>query len=813
MRVAIFATMPHDTYSGGRYYSLMLAEALAAGGHEVHFCTNHTPIFYSDLAAFPDHESVNLTLTDNFVNNLPDGDFDAVFLTPGTSIPGFYDRIELFAIERNAHLIFVNFESGNWYNALSPAPRPLSDWAPWKRASRCASVILSISQEGNRWAKDFYTSCWKHTRFDHCYPPVNTPAADSITDPEQQNRIVLFMRFSMSSHKGSDHLDQLFCEAMQGCTLVLILGKEEVPPTILEHMIELAGKFDVRLEFKRKLSDVEKFREFKRARLVLFPSQFEGFGYPPVEAQFCNVNCVAFDLPVLRETCGDRLYFVKSGDWPAFRENIAQALTNGRDTSEFKDDITPVASLDTATARLDNILQELLRNELPDRERRRKWLRLRQSLRLSDFTLRVKQRILRLRNFLLKCVGIIVRRGRRGRRTSCRATYYPAFDSTTELSSHYHRASWYLPFVKGHCEQVMLYQSCGADIDPIPDHMAPPPLHPVHIHIRSGKYANLLSLLRSDLILVWEKGSTSKFLIFLRRFCGIKVVNVATDDLGSREYGAYCSLIWSQLNSDKEREEILEHQKQKFARFAKNTVNENFDKACVFGTGPSLSMAHEFEYGHSLNIVCNSIVQNQELLDLLNPKFICAADVVSHLGVSGYAHQFRQDLLQALQARDTMFVTTANFGALLLYHYPEIEDKVLLIAQTCDGPNHDLRKHFGAPRLDSTLNILMLPLAATFAKLIWILGCDGKTMEGENEDFWAHAPEVQYHDLVDTGHQCHPTFDVHRQLSTYDRFLQSTARTIEEGESEQGIEYVSLAPSNIPCLQNRTRNTKDPGKN
>ena len=37
MKVAIMATMPPDTYSGGRYYTFMLAEALAAGGHDTHF--------------------------------------------------------------------------------------------------------------------------------------------------------------------------------------------------------------------------------------------------------------------------------------------------------------------------------------------------------------------------------------------------------------------------------------------------------------------------------------------------------------------------------------------------------------------------------------------------------------------------------------------------------------------------------------------------------------------------------------------------------------------------------------------------------
>lgn len=804
MRVAIVATMPLEAYSGGRYYAFMLAEALAAGDHEAHFITNNSPIFYDDLGAFPNHRKIRLTLTNDFVSNLPDGDFDAVILIPGTSVPGFYDRVELFSIARKAHLIFVNFESGNWFNALSPTPRPLSDWAPWQKASKYASVVLSISQEGNTWAKKFYTSCWKETQFDYCYPPINTVAADSAVDAITEKRILLFMRFSTSQHKGADHLDELFCDAMNGYTLVIILGKEEIPSHTLEKLVELAKRYNVRLELKQKLSDVEKFREYKRSTLVLFPSQFEGFGYPPVEAQYCNVSCVAFDLPVLRETCGDRLYVAESGNWPAFRKMIEEALTQEQDTSGFRNAVEDIVSLPAATRRLESILGDLLQQELPTRSKRATQLRLQQSLRINDFTLRARQSKTALRNLLLKCAGAIVRRLHRFRKKSHRVSYHPAFNNTAQLSNHYHRARWYLPFVKNHCEQVTLYQSCGDTIDSIPDYMAPPPAHSDHIQIRLGVLRNFIALLGSDLVLIWEKGYNSKYLIFLARFCGIKVVNVATEDLGAREYGAYASLIWLYLNTEAQRDDVLAKHNDKFAQLANRVQAERFEKACVFGTGPSLAGAYDIDLSNTLNIVCNSIVQDEKLLDYLNPKFICAGDVVSHFGVSAYAHRFRNDLINALNTRDITFVTTASFGALFLYHYPDLEDKVVLVPQTSDEPVFDLQEHFGTPRLDSTLNIHMLPLAATFCKKIWILGCDGKADDdGDNEDFWTHASEAQYHELVDSGLQCHPTFDIHRQLTTYDQYLKSTQWTIEEGEKAHAIHYSCLAPSTIPSLKNR----------
>ena len=803
MKVAIMATMPPDTYSGGRYYAFMLAEALAAGGHETHFITNNRPIFLGDLSAFPDHDAIHLTYTDDYCSNLPEGNFDAILLVPGTSLSGFYDLVELFAMERNAHLVLINFESGNWFNALSPVKRPLSNWAPWKKAATNASLILSISKEGDRWAKEFYTDCWPQTTFDYCYPPLNTPAAEKSLDVEREKRILVFMRFSMSAHKGANHLEEIFCDAMAGYTLVFILGKEEIPALMLENLIELAQRYRVRLELMRKLSDEEKFREYRRATLLLFPSFFEGFGYPPVEAQYCGTDCVAFDLPVLRETCGDGILYAERGDWDGFRNQIAVALKPDRTTSKVENEVASIALLSTTTKQLENLLGSLPESDLPSRASRARKLRLQHTFHLNDFMLRVRMKKIAIRDRVLRIAGRVFRRVLRIRRKSHRVTYFPAFDDTDLLSDHYHRACWYLPFVEGSCESVSLYQTVGGTINPRPDYMAPPPLTPTHIDVHKGRIRNLISLFRSDVVLLWRNGDTSSFLKFLVRFCGIKVVNVATEDLASKEYGTYASIIWLHLQSGEQQERVLELHKRKFGQLAKQIRSVEYKKASVFGTGPSLTKAYDFDFSDSLNIVCNSIVQNEALLDHLNPRFISAGDVVSHLGVSAYAHQFRNDLIHALKTRELTFVTTASFGALFLYHYPELEDKVILIPQTCDGPVFDLQEYFGAPRLDSTLNIHMLPLAATFCDTIWILGCDGKSEEGDNEDFWTHAKEAQYHDLVDSGLRCHPTFDIHRQLSTYDKFLKSTQWTVEEGEKNHGKQYLCLAPSSIPSLRDR----------
>ncbi|MFB3855247.1 MAG: glycosyltransferase family 4 protein [Vicinamibacterales bacterium] len=65
---------------------------------------------------------------------------------------------------------------------------------------------------------------------------------------------------------------------------------------------------------------------YRRAALVLLPSEREGFGLPVVEAMACGTPVVASDLPVLREVGGDAASYCPPGDVVAWRETIRSLL-------------------------------------------------------------------------------------------------------------------------------------------------------------------------------------------------------------------------------------------------------------------------------------------------------------------------------------------------------------------------------------------------------------------------------------------------------------------------------------------------------
>jgi glycosyltransferase involved in cell wall biosynthesis len=57
---------------------------------------------------------------------------------------------------------------------------------------------------------------------------------------------------------------------------------------------------------------------YRRAALVLVPSESEGFGLPVVEALACGAVVIASDLPTLREAGGNAVHYCPVGDIPAW---------------------------------------------------------------------------------------------------------------------------------------------------------------------------------------------------------------------------------------------------------------------------------------------------------------------------------------------------------------------------------------------------------------------------------------------------------------------------------------------------------------
>ncbi|WP_413284583.1 glycosyltransferase family 4 protein [Vibrio sp. MA40-2] len=76
------------------------------------------------------------------------------------------------------------------------------------------------------------------------------------------------------------------------------------------------------------LSEQQLVEKYSKAKFLAFPSFYEGFGLPVLEAQKYGVPVIATDIAVLREVAGQGAQFFPLGDAEALADSIANVISN-----------------------------------------------------------------------------------------------------------------------------------------------------------------------------------------------------------------------------------------------------------------------------------------------------------------------------------------------------------------------------------------------------------------------------------------------------------------------------------------------------
>jgi glycosyltransferase involved in cell wall biosynthesis len=83
------------------------------------------------------------------------------------------------------------------------------------------------------------------------------------------------------------------------------------------------------VEVRGRVPDDELVRLYRTCAAVVFPSLYEGFGQPPLEAMACAAPLAVSDIPPLREVCGDAAAYFDPRDADAIAAGIEAALARG----------------------------------------------------------------------------------------------------------------------------------------------------------------------------------------------------------------------------------------------------------------------------------------------------------------------------------------------------------------------------------------------------------------------------------------------------------------------------------------------------
>ena len=108
--------------------------------------------------------------------------------------------------------------------------------------------------------------------------------------------------------------------------------------------------------FTGRITDEELKALYQAAACYVFPSRYEGFGLPAVEAMASGCPVVAADIPALRETCGDAAVYCD----PLSPENISQQVLRLLDDTALQESHRAAGLRHTQDMTWRNVAQSLL---------------------------------------------------------------------------------------------------------------------------------------------------------------------------------------------------------------------------------------------------------------------------------------------------------------------------------------------------------------------------------------------------------------------------------------------------------------------
>lgn len=137
----------------------------------------------------------------------------------------------------------------------------------------------------------------------------------------------LLMVGARYSHKNVDEV-LAFSDTWAKDYRLMVTSCSGVYREFLEKRVLQLGLKD-RVHFCDYLSREELVRLYQGCSALLYPSKWEGFGIPPLEAMACGSPVIASDIPVHREVLGDAAIFVSLGNRSSWRDAFARLQTEG----------------------------------------------------------------------------------------------------------------------------------------------------------------------------------------------------------------------------------------------------------------------------------------------------------------------------------------------------------------------------------------------------------------------------------------------------------------------------------------------------
>lgn len=202
-----------------------------------------------------------------------------------------------------------------WYRIMTPL------------AIKTSRHLITVSQFSKQEIMRFYPFI-QEEQISVAYGAVDSTRFHRLSSvPATEHPFALAVS-SIDPRKNFPMLVKAF-KGIDGC-LLYIVGKQN-------HVFSQQNGLDEELpnvRFLGRVSDEELTRLYNQAVCFIFPSIYEGFGLPLLEAMTCGCPVLASDIPVFREVCGDAAIYFNPYDETSIRNAIAHFLSLNKEEQE-----------------------------------------------------------------------------------------------------------------------------------------------------------------------------------------------------------------------------------------------------------------------------------------------------------------------------------------------------------------------------------------------------------------------------------------------------------------------------------------------
>ena len=230
-------------------------------------------------------------------------------------------------------------------------------FANW--AARSATRIMAISHaSGDQISKLFNIS--KERVFVN---ELGVVASQSINKKDESNYILYVAQAFPRRHLRETILAFSLIAPQYPQLELHIIGPDKYNPPIIDSMIERANKRLGRIAISRleRVGGQEVSDAMANACALVYVSDFEAFGLPPIEALSHGTPSVLMDAPLHHEIFGDAVFFVQSGGVQDIADGICRALDDKNHKKYIMKKAPEILARYTWRAHADRFIDEVSR--------------------------------------------------------------------------------------------------------------------------------------------------------------------------------------------------------------------------------------------------------------------------------------------------------------------------------------------------------------------------------------------------------------------------------------------------------------------